>query len=241
MDMAKDCAGSGRYKVMAMKASLATTISIAGVVSAGAFTYVVNSTMLTSISTSAEIAPVEAVIAPGTTGVVAGEPPITVVVSSSDNGSSVGAQAVPADRSAPTSSSSSSSSSSIAPTTTVQIGSSTVSSYSIQGAAAIQLVQTANSLSVSSVSPMSGYIFNAESVSSTRIAVTLSNSSQKLKFNAELIGGRVVTSLIASPIVESPPVTTPAVASAPAAPASSVAPRTKKHEDHEDHEEHDDD
>ena len=244
MDMAKDCAGSGRYMVMPMKTSLATTISIAGVVAAGAFTYAANSSMLTSVSTSAEIAPVDAaVLAPGTTGLTVMAPPLTIVVTGADSGSGVGSQSVAGDRSAPTSSSSSSSSSSIAPTTTVQVGSSTVSSYSIQGAASVQLVQSASGLSVGSVSPQNGYIYNAESVSATRVVVTLTSSTQKLKFNAEIIGGRVVTSLIASEI--SAPVAAPTIASAPAAaPSSTTAPRarTQKEEDkHEDHEDHEDD
>ena len=241
MDMAKDCAGSGRYMVMPMKTSLATTISIAGVVAAGAFTYAVNSSMLTSVSTSAEIAPVDAaVLAPGTTGLTVLAPPLTVVVTGTDSGSGVGSQSVAGDRSAPTSSSSSSSSSSIAPTTTVQVGSSTVSSYSIQGAASVQLVQSASGLSVGSVSPQNGYIYNAESVSATRVVVTLTSSTQKLKFNAEIIGGRVVTSLIASEIAA--PAAAPIVASAPTpAPASTTAPRTQRHQEHEEHEDHDDD
>ena len=241
MDMAKDCAGSGRYMVMPMKTSLATTISIAGVVAAGAFTYAVNSSMLTSVSTSAEIAPVDAaVLAPGTTGLTVLAPPLTVVVTGTDSGSGVGSQSVAGDRSAPTSSSSSSSSSSIAPTTTVQVGSSTVSSYSIQGAASVQLVQSASGLSVGSVSPQNGYIYNAESVSATRVVVTLTSSTQKLKFNAEIIGGRVVTSLIASEIAA--PVAAPIVASAPApAPSSTTAPRAQRHQEHEENEEHDDD
>ena len=245
MDMAKDCAGSGRYMVMPMKTSLATTISIAGVVAAGAFTYAVNSSMLTSVSTSAEIAPVDAaVLAPGTTGLTVLAPPLTVVVTGTDSGSGVGSQSVAGDRSAPTSSSSSSSSSSIAPTTTVQVGSSTVSSYSIQGAASVQLVQSASGLSVGSVSPQNGYIYNAESVSATRVVVTLTSSTQKLKFNAEIIGGRVVTSLIASEIAApvAAPVAAPAVASAPApAPSSTTAPRAQRHQEHEENEEHDDD
>lgn len=258
--MAKDCAGSDRYMVMPMKTSIATTISIAGVVAAGAFTFAVNSTMLTSVSTSAEMAPVDAaVLAPGTTGLTVLAPPLTVVVTGIDAGSGVGAQAVPGDRSAPTSSSSSSSS--IAPTTTVNVGSSTVSSYSIQGAASVQLVQSATGLSVGSVSPQNGYIYDSESISATRVVVFLTSSHQKLKFSAELIGGRVVTSLIASevstpaapvapaataaPMIVSVPAGTaaPLVASAPA-PASTTAPRarTQKTEDkHDEHEEHDDD
>ena len=247
MDMAKDCAGSDRYMVMPMKTSIASTISIAGVVAAGAFTFAVNSTMLTSVSTSAEMAPVDAaVLAPGTTGLTVLAPPLTVVVTGADSGSGVGSQAVAGDRSAPTSSSSSSSSSSIAPTTTVQVGSSTVSSYSIQGAASVQLVQSANGLSVGSVNPQSGFIYNSESVSATRVVVTLTSSTQKLKFNAELIGGRVVTSLIASAVTSPVAAVAPAATAAPMiastpAPASTTAPRARTQKEEDKHEDHDDD
>jgi ribosomal protein L12E/L44/L45/RPP1/RPP2 len=131
----------------------------------------------------------------------------------------------------------------------VQVGSSTVSSYSIQGAASVQLVQSANGLSVGSVNPQSGFIYNSESVSATRVVVTLTSSTQKLKFNAELIGGRVVTSLIASEVTSPVAAVAPAATAAPMiastpAPASTTAPRarTQKEEDkHEDHEDHDDD
>jgi hypothetical protein len=139
----------------------------------------------------------------------------------------------------------------------VQVGSSTVSSYSIQGAASVQLVQSANGLSVGSVSPQNGYIYDSESISATRVVVFLTSSHQKLKFSAELIGGRVVTSLIASevstPAAPVAPAATaaPMIASVPAgttapavAPASTTAPRarTQKTEDkHDEHEEHDDD
>lgn len=226
--------------VVPMKTSFATTISIAGVTAAGAFTYLANTSMLTSVSAAKEIAPVDAaaVLSPGTTGLAVVETPLTVVVTGTDTGSGVGSQSVRGDRSAPTSSSSSSSSSSIAPTTTVQVGSSIVSSYSIQGAASVQLVQSESRLIVSSVVPQNGFIYTAENVSATRIAVTLTGAKQKLKFNAEIIGGRVVTSLIATAIEA--PVAAPTIASAP---SSSIAPHVWNHdeEDHEDHEDHEDD
>ena len=59
MGLAKERTGLRRYMVMPMKTSLATTISIAGVVAAGAFTLAVNSSMLNSVSTSTDIAAVD--------------------------------------------------------------------------------------------------------------------------------------------------------------------------------------
>ena len=232
MDTAKERAGLRRYMVMPMKTSLATTISIAGVVAAGAFTFAVNSTMLTSVSTAAELPSVDAaVLSPGSSGLAVLSPPSSLSV--------VGSQSVGSYRSAPTSSSPSLS---IAPTTTVQVGQSTVSSYSIQGAASVQLLQSPSHLSVSGVKPQDGYVYSAENVSATRVIVTLSNSQHRLKFNAEIIGGRVVTSLIASDVVA--PVTTAAPAVA-ASPSSTAPSRTRSHDDDDDErderEDHDDD
>lgn len=236
MDLPKEHAGLRRYMVMPMKTSLATTISIAGVVAAGAFTFAVNSTMLTSVSTSTdatELPSVDAaVLSPGSSGLAVLSPPSSVSV--------VGSQSVGSYRSAPTSSSPSLS---IAPTTTVQVGQSTVSSYSIQGAASVQLVQSPSHLSVGGVKPQDGYVYSAENVSATRVIVTLSNSQHRLKFNAEIIGGRVVTSLIASDVVAPVVTAAPAVAASP----SSTAPsRTRSHHDDDDderdeREDHDDD
>ena len=227
MDLAKERAGSRRYMVVPMKTSLATTISIAGVVAAGAFTFAVNSTMLTSVSTSADMPPVDAaVLMPGNTQLAVLAPPVAVVVS----GANVGSQSAP-----------------IAPTTTVQVGQSTVSSYSLPGAASVQLVQSPSHLKVGVVTPQDGYVYSAENVSATRVIVTLTNSSHRLKFNAEIIGGRVVTSLIASDVVAP---ASPAVA---ASPSSTTPSRTRnkqngsrnhqedEDDDRDEREDHDDD
>lgn len=219
MYLAKERAGLHRYMVMPMKTSLATTISIAGVVTAGAFTFAVNSTMLNSVSTSVEIPSVDAAaLTLGSTGLTVLTPPAAISTTG------VESQSVGSDRSAVTSSSSTSPSQFIAPTTTVQVGQSMVSSYSIQGAASVQLVQSPSQLSVSGVTPQNGYIYSAENVSATRVIVTLTNSQHRLKFNAEIIGGRVVTSLIASDVIA------PVVAASPAAVASpsSTTPRRSR-------------
>jgi hypothetical protein len=230
MDLAKERAGSRRYMVVPMKTSLATTISIAGVVAAGAFTFAVNSTMLTSVSTSADMPPVDAaVLMPGNTQLAVLAPPVAVVVS----GANVGSQSAP-----------------IAPTTTVQVGQSTVSSYSLPGAASVQLVQSPSHLKVGVVTPQDGYVYSAENVSATRVIVTLTNSSHRLKFNAEIIGGRVVTSLIASDVVAPAAPAAPAVA---ASPSSTTPSRTRnkqngsrnhqedEDDDRDEREDHDDD
>lgn len=214
MDLAKEPAGLRRYMVMPMKTSLATTISIAGVVAAGAFTFAVNSTMLTSVSTATELPSLDAaVLTPESTGLAV----LAAPTGASLGGSVVGTQSVGSYRSAPTSSLAQS----ISPTTTVQVGQSMVSSYSIQGAASVQLVQSPSHLSVSGVTPQDGYVYSAENVSSTRVIVTLTNSQHRLKFNAEIIGGRVVTSLIASDVIAPVVTAAPAVVASP----SSTTPR----------------
>jgi hypothetical protein len=119
-----------------------------------------------------------------------------------------------------------------------------VSSYSIQGAASVQLVQSPSHLSVSGVTPQDGYVYSAENVSSTRVIVTLTNSQHRLKFNAEIIGGRVVTSLIASDVIAPVVTSAPAIAASPSSTAPSRT-RTRNHEDdddeHDEREDHDDD
>jgi hypothetical protein len=187
--------------VMPMKTSLATTISIAGVVAAGAFTVAVNSSMLNSVSTSTDIAAVEApVLMSGSSIVTDLSIPLAIDVP----GQGVGSQSAIEDRSATTSSPLQVN----APTTTVQVGQAIVSSYSIEGAASLKLVQSANHLSVGGVEPEDGYVFRADNVSPTRVIVTLTNATQRLKFNAEIIGGRVVTSLISSDVVVAAPTST---------------------------------
>jgi len=243
MDMAKEPAGLRRYMVMPMKTSLATTISIAGVVAAGAFTFAVNSTMLNSVSTSTELPSVDAaVLTPGSTGLTVLAPPAAVALA----GLGADSQSVSGYRSAPTSSPQSG----IAPTTTVQVGQSLVSSYSIQGAASVQLVQSPSHLSVSGVTPQDGYVYSAENVSATRVIVTLSNSHHRLKFNAEIIGGRVVTSLIASDVIAPVVTTAPAVAASPTSTTPSRSRNKQKgsrshqeddDDDRDEREDHDDD
>jgi hypothetical protein len=203
--------------VMPMKTSLATTISIAGVVAAGAFTVAVNSSMLNSVSTSTDIAAVEApVLMSGSSIVTDLSIPLAIDVP----GQGVGSQSAIEDRSATTSSPLQVN----APTTTVQVGQAIVSSYSIEGAASLKLVQSANHLSVGGVKPVDGYVFSSDNVSPTRVIVTLTNSSHRLKFNAEIIGGRVVTSLISSDVVAPVVTAAPAVAASP----SSTTPRRSR-------------
>ena len=216
MAFTKEGTGSRRYMVMPMKTSHATTISIAGVVAAGAFTFAVNSSMLSSVSTSTETPPIDAaVLVEGSSELSSITPPDLVVTT----GPVVESQSLPKDRSAPTSSSSPAAVPVVSPTTTVQVGASVVSSYNIQGAASVQLVQTPSHLSVAGVKPQDGYIFSAENMSPTRVIVTLTNSSNRLRFNAEIIGGRVVTSLISSEVIAGAP--------ASAAPSGTTPRRTK--------------
>ena len=193
-----------------MKTSLATTISVVGVVAAGALTFAVNSTTLTSVATSDNLPSVDAaVLMQERSGFKVITSPSVVVVTDDVT------QSMGSDRSAVTSSSSIPQSQTNSPTTPVQVGEARISSYSIQGAASIQLVQSTHHLSVSGVTPQDGFLYSAENVSATRVIVTLRNSNHRLKFNAEVIGGRVVTSLIASDVTaapskaSSPTITTP--------------------------------
>jgi hypothetical protein len=67
-------------------------------------------------------------------------------------------------------------------------------------------------------------VYSAENVSATRVIVTLTNSQHRLKFNAEIIGGRVVTSLIASDVIAPVVTAAPVVAASP----TSTTPRRNR-------------
>lgn len=71
------------------------------------------------------------------------------------------------------------------------------STYNIDGIAAITLSLNNNLLSVVSVSPVSGYTFTTTAESNSRIAVVLTSGDSIMKFNAEVLDGRIVTSVVA--------------------------------------------
>ena len=137
-----------------MKTSLATMLSVTGVLAAGALAFMVNTSVLDQAVITAEAAP-----------------------------------ALQADVIAAV----------VEPTVAAQ------STYNIDGVAAITLSLDTNLLSVVSVAPTNGYTFATTTESNSRIAVALTLGDSVMTFHAEVLDGRIVTSVVAEqPRIKSP-------------------------------------
>ena len=161
-----------------MKTSLATILSVTGVLAAGALAFTVNTSVLDNAVTTAEAAP------------------------------ALQADVIALSNFAP-------SAATTAPVTTVAAQ----STYNIDGVAAITLSLDTNSLSVVSVTPVSGYTFAATTESNSRIAVALTLGGSVMTFHAEVLDGRIVTSVVA----EQPRI-------------SNAAPKTRSYDDDDENE-----
>ena len=172
-----------------MKTSLATVLSITGVLAAGALAFTVNTSVLDNAVTTSEAAP------------------------------ALQADVIALSNFAP-------SAATTAPVTTAAAAEPTVaaqSTYNIDGVAAITLSLDTNSLSVVSVTPVSGYTFAATTESNSRIAVALTLGGSVMTFHAEVLDGRIVTSVVA----EQPRI-------------SNAAPKTRSYDDDDEKNEHED-
>ena len=166
-----------------MKTSLATILSVTGVLAAGALAFTVNTSVLDNAVTTAEAAP------------------------------ALQADVIALSNFAP-------SAATTAPVTTAAAAAPTVaaqSTYNIDGVAAITLSLDTNSLSVVSVTPVGGYTFAATTESNSRIAVALKLGGSVMTFHAEVLDGRIVTSVVA----EQPRI-------------SNAAPKTRSYDDDDD-------
>ena len=171
-----------------MKTSLATILSVTGVLAAGALAFTVNTSVLDNAVTTAEAAP------------------------------ALQADVIALSNFAP-------SAATTAPVTTAAAAAPTVaaqSTYNIDGVAAITLSLDTNSLSVVSIMPVSGYTFAVTTESNSRIAVALTLGGSVMTFHAEVLDGRIVTSVVA----EQPRI-------------SNAAPKTRSYDDDEKNEHED--
>ena len=168
-----------------MKTSLATILSVTGVLAAGALAFTVNTSVLDNAVTTSEAAPA-----------------LQAEVIALSNFAPSAATTAPVTTAA------------AAPTVAAQ------STYNIDGVAAITLSLDTNSLSVVSVAPVNGYTFAATAESNSRIAVALTLGDSVMTFHAEVLDGRVITSIIA----EQPKI-------------SSAAPKMRSNDENDDHEE----
>ena len=170
-----------------MKTSLATVLSITGVLAAGALAFTVNTSVLDNAVTTSEAAPALQA---------------EVIALSNFAPSAVTTPAAAAVAVA------------VEPTVAAQ------STYNIDGVAAITLSLDTNSLKVVSVAPVNGYTFAATAESNSRIAVALTLGDSVMTFHAEVLDGRIITSIIA----EQPKI-------------SSAAPKMRSNDENDDHEE----
>ena len=165
-----------------MKTSLATMLSVTGVLAAGALAFTVNTSVLDQAVITAEAAP------------------------------ALQAEVVALSNLAPSA-------------TTAPVAAQ--STYNIDGVAAITLSLDTNLLSVVSVAPTNGYTFATTTESNSRVAVALTLGDSVMTFHAEVLDGRIVTSVVA----EQPRI-------------SSAAPKTQSYDDDEheenEHEENED-
>ena len=175
-----------------MKTSLATVLSITGVLAAGALAFTVNTSVLDNAVTTSDAAPA-----------------LQADVIALSN------LAPSAATSAPSASTTPVAAVAVEPTVAAQ------STYNIDGVAAITLSLDTNQLSVVSVAPVSGYMFMTTTESNSRIAVALTLGDSVMTFHAEVLDGRIVTSIVA----EQPRITSP-------------TPKTGSYDDEHEEDEH---
>ena len=179
--------------VVDMKTSLATTISIVGVLAAGGVALAVNSSVLDSATMTAENAPaLQAEIVALTD---------TASLAPADQGGTLASQSNGVDDPAP-----SASVPEVQPTETTVVAPATPSAtsvqsaYNVQGFGVVTLAQGTGSLTVVSVAPESTVKYTTKQESPTRIEVFfVSSAGVSIKFHADVIDGRIVTSVMNEP------------------------------------------
>ena len=180
--------------VVLMKTSLATTISVIGVLAAGGVALAVNSSVLDSATMTAENAPAlqaevlplantDFTVNPGSGGTISAQG--DGLDATSPTTSVVGAQ--PTETTIPLS-------------TETTVPASSKSAYNIEGFGVVTLAQSSGSLTVVSVAPVATVKYTTKQESPTRIEVVfVSSAGVTIKFHADVIDGRIVTSVMNEP------------------------------------------
>ena len=176
-----------------MKTSLATSISIVGVLAAGGVALAVNTSVLDSATMTAENAPAlqaEALPLSSSGDVQPGlsNDPVAAQAAGVDSSTTTVVQLDPTATTLPPSAS---------PTATPQGLTSTRAAYNVQGLGVVTLEQSTDSLTIVSVTPESGIKYVTKQESPTRIEVLFTmTSGAGIKFHADVINGRIVTSVM---------------------------------------------
>lgn len=177
-----------------MKTSLATTISVVGVLAAGGVAFAVNSSVLDAATMTADNTPaLQAEALPLVDVNMSGATqPGSVIGSLGDSTDS------PTTTFAPTTDQAS--------VTTVASAASSQTAYNVEGFGVVTLKQSTNSLTIGSVDPQPGVTFTTKQESPTRIEVLfVSSAGVGIKFHADVIDSRIVTSVMSEPRVQGSP------------------------------------
>ena len=179
-----------------MKTSLATSISIVGVLAAGGVALAVNTSVLDSATMTAENAPaLQAEVLPITSsddgqGVLSSDP-VAAQAAETDGAPATVVSVDPTGTTIP-----SSPSTLVAPTPS-QSASPIRTAYNVQGFGVVTLEQSTNTLTVVSVTAESGVKHVVKQESQTRIEVLFTSAAGiGIKFHADVMNGRTITSVM---------------------------------------------
>lgn len=179
--------------VRSMKTSLATTISVVGVLAAGGVAFAVNTSVLDSATMTADNSPaLQAEAIPVAQSNMSGSG--SVLTALGDSVASPETTSVDSSGSSP-------STTVVAPTET-----STQSAYNVEGFGVVTLEQRTGSLRILSIIPQSGVTFTSQQETATRIEVAFKSAAGvSIKFHADIIDSRIVTSVMNEPRLQGTP------------------------------------
>ena len=154
-----------------MKTTFATTFSIVGVLAAGGIAFAVNTSVLDTATN--QFSASQAIVAE-TVGIVPTEnAPVAVQNQASPSTAVVEPTAT-----------------TIAPPAIVE------TAYNIAGVAVVTLSQNGTSLLVANVAPAGDYAYSTVNETASRVLVTFTSGVKTMKFRAEIIGDRIITSVL---------------------------------------------
>jgi len=162
-----------------MKTTFATTFSIVGVLAAGGIAFAVNTSVLdTATNQFSASQAIEAEAA----GIV---PTENVAVIAQN-------QTLPVNGLAATTSPA------VVEPTAIAVAPPAIveTAYNIAGVAVVTLAQNGTSLSVAKVAPAGDYTYSSTNETTSRVEVTFRSGVKKIKFRAEIIGDRIITSVL---------------------------------------------
>jgi len=168
-----------------MKTSLATTLSVIGVLATGGVAMAVNTTVLDSTVSSVEgPSPLAEALVPIAAFSVQSTVPINSAMPVLPTTPGETVPSVPEM---------------IVEHASVQ------SAYDVQGVGIITLEQSATNLSVISVNPVSGWTYDSKNEGASRLEIKFTSGTQLVKFTAELLDGRIITAVEATDTSVAPP------------------------------------